>query len=132
MPRMKTSVTVLFKEVTSASKKGPRMKCRFCCAEVAKNGTRMEKHIANCKNCDDGTKYKYLTENKLYPKSSTETTSAAELPESLDEPDDIIDITETSSSPPKKVKKSTMISQYLKATSQDIRSQSPVVSPELE
>ena len=77
--------------------------------------------------CDDDTKYKYLTEKKLESKSSTETLVAPDRERDLDDPDEV---TETSASPPKKAK-STSIKEDFNTTSQAKRSQSPVVSSKL-
>ena len=52
----------LFKDIVSTSKV-KRVKCIFCNIEVVKNGTRMVKHIIDCKKCDDIVKRKYVTKD---------------------------------------------------------------------
>ena len=57
--RKKNPLVKLFKDVISASKT-LRVKCLFCNAEIAKNGTRMAQHINNCKSCDEQVKTRYF------------------------------------------------------------------------
>lgn len=59
--RNKTPVALLFKEISSHGKV-PRVKCNFCSAEVAKNGTRMLAHISKCLKCDEQVKMKYINQ----------------------------------------------------------------------
>lgn len=58
--RKKSAVDSLFKDVINSSAKCKKVKCKFCLTEMVKNGTRMTKHIINCKKCDEGIKCKYL------------------------------------------------------------------------
>ena len=43
--RKKTVVTQLFVDVKNEMVKEQRVKCIFCPSEIAKNGTRMKRHI---------------------------------------------------------------------------------------
>ena len=63
-----------------------RVKCKYCSAEIAKNGTRMAKHIADCKNCDEQIKIKYLgnKDSKLAKELSLVERSAS------DDDDDVV------------------------------------------
>jgi hypothetical protein len=61
MPGRKPSVLAsLFKSVASGDLKIPKVKCNFCGTNITKNGSRMKKHILNCKHCTDNIRAKYL------------------------------------------------------------------------
>lgn len=57
--RKNTPVASLFKDVASSTKVA-KVKCNFCSINIVKNGTRMLKHISNCKKCGEEIKMKYL------------------------------------------------------------------------
>ena len=50
MPGRKKSALAKYFKPISTDSKVPKVKCRFCCESLAKNGTRMGKHLKKCKN----------------------------------------------------------------------------------
>ena len=62
--RKKATISFLFNDVSD--KKGlkiDRVTCRYCECEIAKNGTRMTRHIMKCDQTADCIKAKYLVKN---------------------------------------------------------------------
>lgn len=53
-------VAKFFKDIVSTStSKIAKVQCTFCSKTLAKNGSRMSKHIQNCKKCPNSVKQKY-------------------------------------------------------------------------
>ena len=58
--RRKASIGELFRDCQHQNMKTLRVKCRYCETELAKNGTRMAKHIRQCDKTAECVKLKYL------------------------------------------------------------------------
>lgn len=56
--RKAVAVAKLFKDIVSTSKIA-KVQCTFCSKTLAKNGSRMSKHIQTCKKCPNSVKQKY-------------------------------------------------------------------------
>lgn len=57
--RKTVAVAKLFNDVISTSKNA-KVECTFCSKHLAKNGSRMSKHIQNFKKCPNSVKEKYI------------------------------------------------------------------------
>ena len=60
MPRKQCRVRNLFVDVSNPGLKYKRVRCIYCDANIASNGTRMVSHLKKCKECTDATKNRYL------------------------------------------------------------------------
>lgn len=86
--RKKTPVATLFHPVGKTGKM-LKVRCNFCSLEMSMNGTRMAKHIAACKKCDEQIKAKYL--GTFCTSSSNDIENMEEIPVN----EDTIEISES-------------------------------------
>jgi len=63
MPRKQCRVRNLFVDVSNPGLKYKRVRCIYCDANIASNGTRMVSHLKKCKECTNATKNRYLGKN---------------------------------------------------------------------
>ena len=98
--RKKVSVSSLFEDIDTNSK-CPRVKCRFCGHDIAKNGSRMKSHIETCINCPKTVQEKYKS-----PSATTSIQSEQKCDMEESDTDWLLDFS-SNETRPKKLKKAT-------------------------